>query len=75
MADPVVIVVGNEKGGAGKSTLAIHIVTGLLHAGKRVAIIDLDLRQRSLDVHATSALIVALCFIPQSHLSCNLPSE
>lgn len=48
MADPSVIVVGNEKGGAGKSTLAIHIVTGLLHAGKRVAIIDLDLRQRSL---------------------------
>ncbi|MGE5863545.1 MAG: division plane positioning ATPase MipZ, partial [Rhizobacter sp.] len=25
MADPTVIVVGNEKGGAGKSTLAIHI--------------------------------------------------
>ncbi|MBA4803112.1 MAG: AAA family ATPase [Brevundimonas sp.] len=48
MADPVVIVVGNEKGGAGKSTLAIHIVAGLLHAGKRVAIIDLDLRQRSM---------------------------
>jgi chromosome partitioning protein len=48
MADPTVIVVGNEKGGAGKSTLAIHIVTGLLHAGKRVAIIDLDLRQRSM---------------------------
>jgi chromosome partitioning protein len=48
MADPAVIVVGNEKGGAGKSTLAIHIVTGLLHAGKRVAIIDLDLRQRSM---------------------------
>jgi len=48
MSDPTVIVVGNEKGGAGKSTLAIHIATGLLHAGKRVAIIDLDLRQRSL---------------------------
>lgn len=48
MADPTVIVVGNEKGGAGKSTLAIHIVAGLLHAGKRVAIIDLDLRQRSM---------------------------
>lgn len=48
MADPTVIVVGNEKGGAGKSTLAIHIATGLLHAGKRVAIIDLDLRQRSM---------------------------
>jgi chromosome partitioning protein len=48
MADPAVIVVGNEKGGAGKSTLAIHIVCGLLHAGRRVAIIDLDLRQRSM---------------------------
>ena len=48
MSDPTVIVVGNEKGGAGKSTLAIHIATGLLHAGKRVAIIDLDLRQRSM---------------------------
>lgn len=43
------IVVGNEKGGAGKSTLAIHIVVGLLHAGSSVAIIDLDVRQRSLD--------------------------
>ena len=48
MSDPVVIVVGNEKGGAGKSTLAIHVATALLHAGKRVAIIDLDLRQRSM---------------------------
>lgn len=48
MTQPQVIVIGNEKGGAGKSTLAIHIVTGLLHAGKRVAIIDLDLRQRSM---------------------------
>lgn len=48
MTQPRVIVVGNEKGGAGKSTLAIHIVTGLLHAGRRVAIIDLDLRQRSM---------------------------
>ena len=49
MTQPQVIVVGNEKGGAGKSTLAIHIVTGLLHAGRKVAIIDLDLRQRSME--------------------------
>lgn len=49
MAQPQVIVIGNEKGGAGKSTLAIHIVTGLLHAGKKVGIIDLDLRQRSME--------------------------
>lgn len=42
-----VIVVGNEKGGAGKSTLAIHLITALLHAGASVAVLDLDLRQRS----------------------------
>ena len=48
MTQPLVIVVGNEKGGAGKSTLAIHIACGLLHAGRRVAILDLDLRQRSM---------------------------
>ena len=43
-----VIVIGNEKGGAGKSTIAIHLATALLHAGAKVAILDLDLRQRSL---------------------------
>ena len=43
-----VIVVGNEKGGAGKSTVAIHLATALLHAGKRVAHVDLDLRQQSM---------------------------
>jgi chromosome partitioning protein len=42
-----IIVVGNEKGGAGKSTIAIHLATALMHAGKRVAIVDLDLRQQS----------------------------
>jgi chromosome partitioning protein len=45
---PRVIVVGNEKGGAGKSTIAIHIATALMHAGARVATIDLDLRQLSM---------------------------
>jgi chromosome partitioning protein len=43
-----VIVVGNEKGGTGKSTLSIHIVVALLKAGYRVASIDLDTRQRTL---------------------------
>jgi chromosome partitioning protein len=45
---PRVIVVGNEKGGAGKSTIAIHLATALLHAGAKVAAIDLDLRQLSM---------------------------
>jgi chromosome partitioning protein len=42
-----VIVVGNEKGGSGKSTVAIHIAVALLKSGQNVATIDLDWRQRS----------------------------
>ncbi|HMJ44523.1 MAG TPA: division plane positioning ATPase MipZ [Pseudolabrys sp.] len=42
-----VIVVGNEKGGSGKSTVAIHIAVALMKAGQSVATIDLDSRQRS----------------------------
>jgi chromosome partitioning protein len=43
-----VIVFGNEKGGAGKTTVALHLITALLHEGATVATIDLDLRQQSL---------------------------
>ncbi len=43
-----VIVVGNEKGGSGKSTVAMHLAIALLKQGQRVATIDLDARQRSL---------------------------
>ena len=48
MPQASVIVVGNEKGGAGKSTIAIHTAVALLHGGARVAAIDLDLRQQSM---------------------------
>jgi chromosome partitioning protein len=48
MNQPRIIVVGNEKGGAGKSTIAIHLAAALLHGGAKVAIMDLDLRQSSL---------------------------
>jgi chromosome partitioning protein len=43
-----VIVVGNEKGGSGKSTVAMHVAVALLKAGQSVATIDLDSPQRSL---------------------------
>src|ERR1051325_9638751 len=42
-----VVVLGNEKGGSGKSTTALHIAGALLKAGQRVATIDLDSRQKS----------------------------
>jgi chromosome partitioning protein len=42
------IVIGNEKGGSGKSTVAMHIAVALVKAGQTVITIDLDARQRSL---------------------------
>lgn len=45
--DARVIVVGNEKGGAGKSTVSVHLCIGLLRSGLKVGAIDLDVRQRS----------------------------
>jgi chromosome partitioning protein len=43
-----VVVVGNEKGGAGKSTLSIHIAVALMKTGHKVACIDLDTRQQTM---------------------------
>lgn len=42
-----IIVVGNEKGGSGKSTTSMHIGTALARLGLRVHALDLDVRQRS----------------------------
>ncbi len=58
MDDPVVkqlsavnahcITFANEKGGTGKSTLALHLLVSLQRQGRRVAAVDLDFRQRTL---------------------------
>ncbi|MCF3972839.1 division plane positioning ATPase MipZ [Paracoccus salsus] len=42
-----IIVVGNEKGGSGKSTTSMHLTTALARMGHRVGGLDLDVRQRS----------------------------
>lgn len=42
------LVFGNEKGGSGKSTAAVHVAVGLARAGHKVAALDLDARQGSL---------------------------
>ncbi|MDQ2859638.1 MAG: division plane positioning ATPase MipZ [Pseudomonadota bacterium] len=47
MSPARVILFGNEKGGAGKSTVAVHVAVALLHEGARVVIVDLDERQQS----------------------------
>ena len=43
-----VIVVGNEKGGSGKSTIAMHLIVALMKRGFSVASIDLDACQGTL---------------------------
>jgi len=46
-----IIVFGNEKGGSGKTTAAIHVAVALARERKRVGVIDLDVRQCSLIRH------------------------
>ena len=49
-----VIVIGNEKGGSGKSTTAMHLVVALLRQGHRVGSMDLDARQGTLTRYAAN---------------------
>ncbi|MFN3592270.1 MAG: division plane positioning ATPase MipZ, partial [Thermaurantiacus sp.] len=46
---PHIIVLANEKGGTGKSTLAVHLAVALEAAGHGTLLLDLDARQRSSD--------------------------
>lgn len=46
-----IIVVGNEKGGAGKSTVSMHVATALSRMGHAVSTLDLDLRQKTLGTY------------------------
>ena len=43
-----VVVIGNEKGGTGKSTTALHLAVAALYRGWRVGTLDLDPRQATL---------------------------
>ncbi len=44
---PHIIVLGNEKGGSGKSTTAMHVFVALAQQGHKIGAIDLDSRQLS----------------------------
>jgi len=56
---PRIIVLGNEKGGSGKSTAAMHLIVGLLRAGKRVGSIDIDSRQATLTRYLENRAVLA----------------
>ncbi|MBI2706837.1 MAG: AAA family ATPase, partial [Proteobacteria bacterium] len=43
-----IIVLGNEKGGTGKSTVSMHVIVSLLRMGFSVGSIDVDARQGTL---------------------------
>ena len=43
-----IVVVGNEKGGSGKSTTAMHLIVGLMQMGFAVASVDVDFSQATL---------------------------
>lgn len=45
---PHIITIGNEKGGTGKSTTAMHLAAGFMANGFKVGVIDLDARQGTL---------------------------
>ncbi|MBT8476729.1 MAG: division plane positioning ATPase MipZ [Alphaproteobacteria bacterium] len=52
-----IIVVGNEKGGSGKSTTSMHVATALARMGHRVATLDLDLRQKTMARYIENRLL------------------
>src|SRR5262245_61866747 len=54
-----VILVGNQKGGSGKSTLSMHIAIALLKGGHRVITMDLDYEQRTLTRYIENRGILA----------------
>ncbi|XVN42813.1 MAG: division plane positioning ATPase MipZ [Candidatus Rickettsia vulgarisii] len=53
---PYVFVIGNEKGGAGKTTCSMHLIASLLHNGYKVTSIDTDVRQASLTSYFNNRL-------------------
>ena len=67
---PTVIVLGNEKGGSGKSTTAIHIIIGLMRDGFRVGALDLDARQGTL----AGTLAARQHFITSKHIPLPMPA-
>lgn len=54
-----VIVVSNEKGGTGKSTISMHLAIKLMQEGFRVAVVDTDGRQGTLTHYIETAAVSA----------------
>ncbi len=55
-----IVVFGNEKGGTGKSTLAMHVAVALMVRGLKVATIDLDAGQGTLSRYVSNRASYAM---------------
>ena len=67
---PHVIVTGNEKGGTGKSTVTMHLISALLWQGFKVGSIDVDARQGTLSRYVenrVNKIKEAKLTLPTSH--------
>jgi chromosome partitioning protein len=65
------IALGNEKGGSGKSTTAMHLAVSLLKGGHTVGCIDLDARQATLSRYVENRR----AFAAESGLPLAVPEE
>ncbi|MGV6800397.1 MAG: division plane positioning ATPase MipZ [bacterium] len=64
-----VIVLGNEKGGSGKTTAALHLIVALMKAGFKTGAMDLDIRQKSLSRYLENRAIWGLQYdVSPQHL-------
>lgn len=59
-----VIVIGNEKGGTGKSTVTMHLIVSLLGMGLKVGSMDLDARQATLSSYIANRKAKQAPFLP-----------
>jgi chromosome partitioning protein len=72
---PHIIVLGNEKGGSGKSTTAMHLSVALLHDGYKVGSIDCDARQGSFTRYVENRKATAAGMVIPLPLPRHIPVE
>ncbi|MDZ5761448.1 division plane positioning ATPase MipZ [Lyticum sinuosum] len=69
-----IIVFGNEKGGSGKSTICIHVITALCKLGFKVLAIDFDIYQHSLFNYIENRKITSELYNLNLEMPCLIPS-